>query len=244
VTRALRKPLPLALPFGVVGVAAGIAVASLQRACSPGAFLGVVLTTSVLAMVVGRYGASRGPLDARWALLVFLGPFLPAFMVVTWAARRLGTARAGSLIDGAHRRGVWVAVAFATAGTLTASFAVTKVVDMTALFVVASGCALVLAIAFFVDVDAVVKLVRWRAPAGARVSPGAAPLVVDYGIGDEVEEREQAAATLYRESARAVVVFRGTRCRAVAALVRSTVASGLALSLVLGSSIAAFVLVR
>jgi hypothetical protein len=278
-----RSPLPLALPFGVVGLSAGFALEALSRESGVGTCVAIVLLTALFAVGLGRFLAARAAAEAPWlhvlvgvpvagaiegALLTvavwgpshqtFLGgsardgvllgavwgatlasPFVPAFVAVVYAARRIGTARAGSLIDGAHRRGVWVAAAAWSAATIIVSFAAWHAIEAEAVLVASSGCALVLAIAFFVNVDAMVKLVRYRAPRGARAA--ATPLVIDYGVGDEVEQREHAAAAAYRESARAVIVFRGTRGRALRALFFATAASGLSFALVLGSSIFAFV---
>lgn len=209
-----------------------------------GAVEGVILTLAVWlpSHTAPLYGGPATQPIVRGALLgaSLSAPFVPAFAAVVFAARRLGTARTGSLIDGAHRRGVWVAAAASSAATIVVAFALWHRIDAFAVFVASSGCALVLLIAFFVNVDSTVKLVRYRAPARQR-SGAAGPLVVDYGVGEEVCEREHAAEAAYRENARGVVVYRGTRSRALRALLLSTAASGFAFALVLASSVVAFV---
>ncbi len=98
---ALRWPRWKALLAAVIAVpSAGL---------TGGALVGV-LTWS-------HYGLADGAASGLWCAIAFL----PAFLAVLAAARRIGRAREGSLLHAADRRAVWLAAATAIAlGTLAA----------------------------------------------------------------------------------------------------------------------------
>ncbi|MDI1444132.1 hypothetical protein [Polyangium sp. 6x1] len=186
------------------------AVGVLSAGLMGGALIGV--------MRWSRWGLGEG---AATGFVCALG-FLPAFALVLAAARRVGRARPGSLVDRADRRAVWLAVAVSVAlGTLAAlpdwnvfptgvrpSLEVSRtlgVAAVAAIFALCLGDAVALARALRVE-----RLLSAMRPASAD-DPRVAwsPRKLDLGLGEETRASVLSAAVVYREHDRVLSVVRG-----------------------------------
>ena len=196
-------PRPLAAFFAAtVGV--------LSAGLMGGALIGV--------MRWSRWGLGEG---AATGFVCALG-FLPAFALVLAAARRVGRARPGSLVDRADRRAVWLAVAVSVAlGTLAAlpdwnvfptgvrpSLEVSRTFGLAAVAAIVALC--------LGDAVALVRALRverllpaMRAASGDDPRVAWSPRKLDLGLGEETRASVLSAAVVYREHDRVLSVVRG-----------------------------------
>lgn len=205
----------------------GAAIAVLSAGLVGGGLIGVLRWS--------RNGLGEGAATGFICALAFL----PAFTLVLAAARRVGRARPGSLVDRADRRAVWLAVATSVAlGTLAAlpdwnvfpmgvrpSLEVSRWLGLAALTAIAALCvndaaALVRAILTFRQVDTM----RPTSPDDPRIAWS--PRRLDLGLGDSTLAAVLSAAVAYRDHDRILSVVRGDPHAARRALF-GTFASGL-----------------
>ena len=199
--------------------------------------LGTILAGLLNGLLVGIFlGAGAGAIVGVICGFFFALPFVPATLLIAGAARRVGRAAHGSLVDAADRRGVWTATLGAIAvGTLLPLAAGATLAKL------AFGTVVALAILLFLDGEAFVRLGRLallqarmqkREHASAPVvSAGATTL--DLGVGDQVFEEIERSAQPYREPDRVLRVLVGdvalARRALTAALRRDALALGVAL---------------
>lgn len=174
---------------GTLWTLLAIAVAGLIN----GMLIGLLLVFPVGAL----FGAFFGVLCAV--------PFLPALAAVILAARRVGRARAGSMVDASDRRAVWLAVAAVTvAGCLLGPIAwPPSPAEREALALVRQGAVAlagaVIAWSFVMDAAALVRLTKagrseragteaWREGGGA----GAARQGQAEGLGVDADSGQEA----------------------------------------------------
>jgi hypothetical protein len=193
-----------------------------------------------------RWGLGEG---AATGVVCALG-FLPAFALVLAAARRVGRARPGSLVDRADRRAVWVAVASSVAlGTVAAlpdwnvfptgvrpSLELSRNLGLAA-FAVLFTLWLVDAIALFraFRVERQIHAMRPAAADDPRLVWS--PKKLDLGVGEETLASVLSAAVVYREHDRVLSVIRGNPHEARRALL-GTFAVGFTAMLVSGACLA------
>lgn len=193
---------------------------------------GILVGTFVGLLIGTLYGALFG--------FFFALPFVPANLLVTAAARRVGSAAAGSPVDGAHRRAVWVAVAASVAmGALiavpTRSGPAVHLVSLLAAFAI-----LVLGLYDLFALDDVRRIARVQSRMRPRATVGpqvvdAGALAYDLGVGDGIYDEIAQAATPYREADRLVQVVRGEPHLALQALRWAVFVDLLALTAALGA---------
>jgi hypothetical protein len=150
-----------------------------------------------------------------------------AFIAVVLLADRAGATRPASLIHDAWCRSVWVVVGLALA-TLAASALAHRPAMRSAPvgFIVGAVALASLVAAIVLDLRALEKIRGARARGG--VSGGAPAL--DCGTGDETTEHAVNVNASYRDSARSVLVIRGSVPRAIAALRRAVAFHAIALA--------------
>jgi hypothetical protein len=159
--------------------------------------------------------------------------FLPAVVAAMYLARRVGRARAGSLVDESDRRGSWLVVATAVAA---AQVAVAhgdpgpwnhQPVTSFALGVLAIGSLATMAwfdLAAYMEAQrAMLALVGMR-PRAADATTGC-PDVLDLGLGDEEHEELEQGGSAYRTNERPQRIVRGDSATAFEALRRALVRS-------------------
>src|SRR4051812_27639272 len=112
---------------GLLVIMTTVASAGLGRALPPRggkgplaaiarAVASIVLAGLINGVLIGFFGGGLlGIMVGGLFGLIFAAPFVPALLPVIAAARRVGRARAGSLVDGADRRAVWLATAMVAA---------------------------------------------------------------------------------------------------------------------------------
>ena len=149
-------------------------------------------------------------------LLVVLFLVWPATLIAIVATgRRAESARAGSIIEGARMRALWVATAL-TSAMLASGARVQRYPAIAAPEVVSAiGLAALgaLAILSFLDARSLVMAVRLRSP-----FRGTGTMVVDFGVGEELVEHAIPMPASYRESGLHVLEVRGSRSRALRTL--------------------------
>ncbi|AKT41329.1 hypothetical protein [Chondromyces crocatus] len=216
----------------------------------PGWRATVVATASVLlagmlaggfvgVMTWSRYGLGEGAASGFWCGVAFL----PGFAAILMAARRLDRARPGSLVHGADRRAVWLAVSAAVAmGTLAAlpdwtfipgmgrpELGVSRWLGVTSVVVIG-----VLLLSNGVGVirahRAAGKLRDMRTCAPNDPSLSWARRQLDLGLGHEAAASVMPSAGIYREHDRIMEVVRGDPARAGQALLGSLGLSAAALA--------------
>lgn len=223
------------------GWRAALATASgvLSAGLVAGAFVGV--------MTWSKYGLGEGAASGFWCGAAFL----PGFAAVLWAARRVGRARPGSLVDGADRRAVWVAAAAAIAlGTLAAlpDWTILPGMSRPSLSISrALGAAAATAIAALLLCDGVGLLRAWRAQGELKQMRPCAPdepglswarRQLDLGLGYEAAASVMPAAGIYREHDRVLKVIRGDAGAASRALLGSVGVGAAALACAVGCLLA------
>jgi hypothetical protein len=172
-------------------------------------------------------------------------PFIPALGAVAFAARRVGRARPGSIVDQADRRAVFrAALTVASLATVIPLPGIEPSGCTAIVFPLAASAILLMLLGH--DAGAFVRLgtLEARLAAIPEPAPFASPpcrgpgvVVVDFGLGlDEVEEISPAGA-VYRERDRATCVFRGSADRARAVLLRGLAEGAAALLLASGSAL-------
>jgi hypothetical protein len=218
--RAGRRPLA----FGL-SIAGGTMVA--------GALNGAVIGFAVAAPFGAAFGLVPGLLCAL--------PFVPALLLVSFAARLVARARRGTVVHGADRRGPWVAsfAAIAVASLVAIPFAQRYPASLVP--ALAAFCATTLTVwlagAFALDVVAWARVARLAGaavrlrPAGpGAIRPPRGARVVDLGLGDELAEEVIAPAAAYRGVERVVLTVRGAPTRARSALGWAVARSALAVA--------------
>jgi type III secretory pathway component EscS len=199
-----------------------------------GALVGVLLWS--------RWGIVFGAVMGFFCSLAFL----PAFGLVLAAARRVGRARPGSLVDRADRRAVWVAVASSvTLGTIAAlpdwdisPIGIHPSVEVSRDLGIAAYTVLIAlwlgdAFALFraVRVERQTHAMRQANPDDPRLI--SSPHKLDLGVGEETVASVLSPAVPYREYGRVLSVIRGNPLEARRALF-GTFAMGLAALIVSG----------
>ncbi|EYF04547.1 hypothetical protein [Chondromyces apiculatus] len=205
-------------------------VSVLSAAIFAGAFVG--------AMTWAKDGVGTGAASGFWCGVAFL----PGFGAVLAASRRVGRARAGSLVDGADRRTVWLAVAVTIAlGTLAAlpdwtllpgkgmpALGVSRALGILA--VTTTGIvALWNAAALFRALRATQKLRTMRACAPDDPNLVWAQRQLDFGLGYQAAASVLPAGGIYREHDRFTAVIRGDASLAGRALFGALALAGAAL---------------
>ena len=220
VTAAARWPLRKALAL-VAGCALGAGLAG-------GAIVG--------ALKYYRYGLASGAISGLGCALLFL----PALGVVLLAARRIGRARAGSLVDDADRRAVWVAalvsIALGTAATLDGreSFEDSLRISLDLALSIGALALLAGAVLWAKDVRGL-WIARRAGEDQLRMRPRNPDAQehegqeLDLGLGEEAFERVAPGAGVYRESAFVIEVVRGDALAARRALERAVLRGALGL---------------
>jgi len=182
--------------------------------------LGAGLTAGGLVGVLiwSRHGVGEGAASGFWCAAAFL----PGFAAVLAAARRVGRARPGSLVDGADRRAIWLAVAAAVAlGTLAAlpdwyvfpgsarpSLAVSRSLGVVAVALIAAVLLRdLVALARALRATREIRSMRSCAPDDPNLSWARRQL--DLGVGHEAAAAVIPAAGVYREHDRVLQVIRG-----------------------------------
>ena len=163
--------------------------------------------------------------------LFFAVPFVPAFMLVLHWARETGSAREGSLVDRAQRRGPLSAAAASIAlATLFALVGRWQAADLAVLRACAAFAAAVAAIVVVLDVFA--HAVARRA-AHAHVQ-ATGPLHLELGVGDDVTI-EQPPAIPYRAPSTQLRICGGDPYVATVHLRKQLMRHSLALAITLAS---------
>jgi hypothetical protein len=205
--------------------------------------VGAVLALTVSAAIAGvANGAIIGffampphgaLLASPWGFVCAL-PFVPVLAVIVLAARRVGRARLGSVVDRSDRRGVWVAtmaaIALATVAVAPHGEALRGVPFWIALS--ATEVALALTVLDLVERRRIGRPVILGGPLRVRAaSSPAAPdddaelgthvEVYDAGLGDATFEEMAPAPQPYRSTERVVRIHRGSRALAREALAAS-----------------------
>jgi hypothetical protein len=221
---AVRWPAWKALLVSGVGiVAAGV---------TTGALIGV--------MMWSRYGLADGAASGLGCALALL----PAFGAVLAAARRVGRAREGSLLDASDRRAVWLAAAAAVAfGSIAVvvGWPVPGAGPRPGLGISRSLGVLALSVITAILLQDLAGLFRVRsATASLRIMRPCDPAApdalwagerLDLGVGNEMAARVVPAATAYREIERVDKVIQGDPAAARRAFGRSIACGVAALAL-------------
>lgn len=176
-------------------------------------------------------------------------PFVPALGLVEIAARRVGRAREGSIVDAMDRRRVWLAtLAPIGVGTLAAlprwhhphasPLPTAPVTFALGIAVAAAIAALLLRDARdLIGVRAAQRQLAEMRPRDPR-APDAyvrGMRLIDFGLGEESAEQVKQAGVVYREVDRVLAVFRGSPREARRALGRSIALGAVALALTVGA---------
>lgn len=235
-----RGPLTLFLPLvsALLGLLLSARAVTKRRWAT---VLVVVLGTEIAAAVVGYLTANLiWPWHDPWAgaasgLVTGLA-FLPVVALLVWLSRRVGRARAGSLVDETDRRAPWMVIAFGVAAFQGPVAYGARTIhrinpDVTAaLGLLSIGAILTMTVLDFLALRRASATVldignmRARDPDSAFACEN----VEDLGVGDEEHEALEGGAA-YRGNPRPIRVVRGAPGLAVpllrSALVRSTYAS-------------------
>jgi hypothetical protein len=224
-------------------------------ACSIGGLAGSAIARRIArrhtasALVLAAQMLMAGPIFGTACQIMF-GPwngnvaglssgFVRGFAVATalvpfaiWifrAARSAEEARPQSIIRAYSERALGRATALTVALSTAIIFASHNTpLDARAALAVLATCALLLAILFLADIDALLRLTKLDSRSPTKTN---GPVVIDFGIGDEVEQRAAPAAgeATYRDNARAVTILRGTRAGARAMVIRGVAFGAIAL---------------
>ncbi len=181
-------------------------------------FHSVALITTMVAWLCAFLSKSLWPTAMAVAPELFiLWVVWPATLVgIVAIGRRAESARAGSVIEGARVRALWVATAVVAALVAWGARAQRYPTLAKPEIVCAIGFAAVAVLArmAFLDVRNMAAAARLR-PAAAR---GISRTVLDFGVGDEVVEHSTLPPAGYRESGLHVLEVRGSRRRALTTL--------------------------
>jgi hypothetical protein len=254
---ALRGLLTIITPL--VCVFLGARVHPRQADSALGAVLALTVSASIAGVangaIIGFFAMPpHGALLASpWGFVCAL-PFVPVLAVIVLAARRVGRARAGSVVDRSDRRGVWVAtmaaIALATVAVAPHGESLRGVP-----FWIALSCtevALALTILDLVERRRVGRPVvlsgplRPRAPASQETPDDEAGVaahveVYDAGLGEATFEELAPAPQPYRSTERVLRIHRGSRALAREALAAAAW-RGLAAVIATGTAVAAHLL--
>ena len=212
-----------------------------------GLCVATVLAGVVNGVIVGFFAAPPwgALIGAPWGFICSL-PFVPVLAAIAIAARSVGRARFGSIVDRSDRRAVWTAACAAiSVATLAAvphrSGGVPELVALLA--------SAILMVLVAMDLVALQKLSRPVRLQGALRRRG--PLqqdeldrhvVLDCGIGDAAYEEVAPAGTPYRSAEQVIRVHRGSRRLARAAMQAAALRGAISLGLATAATAAHLVL--
>jgi hypothetical protein len=200
------------------------------------AVCGTLCLGAIIGQASSPFGLSHLDGDAFAAGAGTSLAFLPVVVTMTSLARRVGRARAGSLLDEADRRAPWIVVATGVAiGHVLVSSGAAGTIYRTHSYEVSVGLGQLsvaaLAVMFGLDL--------WGAAAAVRALRGYRNLrrrgagaettcddVVDLGIGDDENVELAASGSAYRTNERPARIVRGSPAESLAALRRTAWRSG------------------
>lgn len=229
---ALRGLLTIITP--VVCAFLGARVKPREAESAVGAVLALTVSTTIAGVANGAIiGFFAMPpvgalLASPWGFVCAL-PFVPVLAIIVLAARRVGRARPGSVVDRSDRRGVWVATMAATALATVVVAPHGEALHGVPFWISFAGALGAVALTAYDLVErrrvgrpvVLEGPLRPRAPAPATtvaVEVPAGAELHDVGLGDATFEELAPSSQPYRSSERVLRVHRGSRARAREAL--------------------------
>jgi hypothetical protein len=248
------------LVMGVTPITAGLlgaAVGAVRRRWAVATILLGMIAGVLNGTVIGLIESASGHHIVEMGFGAWLGVwcapgFLPPLVVIAWAARRVGRARLGSLIDGIDRRAVWCAVAW-TAVACTLWLRLSGSVSGTQLsqrlvIVGGIGAAALLyllwnlgrdltALARAEEAVRLASLLKNVVPAPAEAARSRH--YVDLGLGDE-QHHQIDDGTLYRTAPSIQLVLAGSPAEAKRVTRRAVIADAAGIASVLATMLIQF----
>jgi hypothetical protein len=192
-----------------------------------------LLIATVVAWLFALANVALWPnsLDLRLTELTAFVLWPGVLVTLVLLAGKAGATRPSSVIHDSRCRAVWVVVGLTLATLAASTLAHRPAMQSPPLGFIVGGVGLVsLVAAVVLDIRALQRL--RQACAGDGPSDGSR---LDCGIGDEWTERVVNVTAGYRESARSVIVIRGSLPLAIAALRRAAVVHAIAVTVAIGT---------